>query len=487
MAGPRITTNLPFQDDYMVWQDNHQEFDGLFADPGMGKTRMALKASERSFVRGRIDAMIVISPNSVKTNWCAWDHMQEDGEIDEVQKHLGTDGVIRGVWLSNPTGANKKAWEQFERDIEKRKDRLIILSVNYESLLTEQFFAFLQAFCKKYRTRIVPDESTRIGKPGSQRTKRATKLGKLAVERSILTGTPILKSPMKIFSQARFLSDRALGYTSFFPFRNRYCVMGGFQGKQITDYKNLEELGRKIEGFSFRLRAEDHLKNMPPRDWKKHYVDMTPEQARAYKTMRQEFFANVDDTEITANIVLAQMTRLQQILGGYISKDGVSHEIVPPAKNPKMRETLSIVEDYRSIVWFRFKEELAGMAQLLREEGIQFFEFHGSMTDTEKLAVRKAFFRGERQVVLGTTSTGGIGIDEFKVANTVVFFSNDFDTERREQAEKRTWRIGSDKDTLIRYRDVLVPNSVDTKIIKVLRGDAQLSAQVLRENYREWL
>jgi SNF2 family DNA or RNA helicase len=487
MAGPRITNNLPFQDLYMDWQNDHQEYDGLFADPGMGKTRMALKVSERAFGRSQIEAMIVVSPNSVKTNWCAWDHMQEDGEIDEVQKHLGTDHVIRGVWLSGATGANKKAWEQFERDIAKPHTKLIILSVNYESFLTEQFFEFMQAFCKKYRTRIVPDESTRIGKPGSQRTKRVTKLGKLAVQKSLLTGTPILKSPMKIFSQARFLSDKALGYTSFFPFRNRYCKMGGFQMKQIVDYKNLDELSEKIATWSFRLKAEDHLKNMPPRDWKKHYVDMTPEQARAYKTMRQEFFAQVDGTEITANIVLAQMTRLQQILGGYISKDGVDHEIIPPAKNPKMRETLSIIEDYRSIVWFRFKPELAGMAQLLRDEGIPFFEFHGGMTDTEKLAVRKAFFRGERQVVLGTTSTGGIGIDEFKVANTVCFFSNDFDTERREQAEKRTWRIGSDKDTLIRYRDILVPNSVDTKIIKVLRGDAQLSAAILKENYREWL
>lgn len=471
----------------MEWQEAHQEFDGLFADPGMGKTRMALKVSERAFGRGKIEAMIVVSPNSVKTNWCAWDHMQEDGEIDEVQKHLGTDHTIRGVWLSSPTGAAKKAWEQFERAI-VRTDKLIILSVNYESLLTEQFFAFLMEFTKKYRTRMVPDESTRIGKPGSQRTKRATKLGKLAVQRSILTGTPILKSPMKIFSQARFLSDKALGYTSFFPFRNRYCVMGGFQQKQIMDFKNMEELSDKIGRFSFRLKAEDHLKHMPPRDWKKHYVDMTPEQARAYKTMRQEFFAQVEGVEITANIVLAQMTRLQQILGGYLTTpEGDEIEIIPPARNPKMKETLEIIEDYRSIVWFRFKPELAGMARLLKEEGVPFFEFHGGMSDGEKLAVRKAFFRGERQVILGTTATGGIGIDEFKVANTVVFFSNDFDTERREQAEKRTWRIGSDENTLIRYRDVLVPNSVDTKIVKVLRGDAQLSAKVLRENYREWL
>lgn len=485
MTGPRITTNLAHQDEYLAWVDG-RDWDGLFADPGTGKTRAFLKRAEREFGRGKIDAAIVISPNSVKTNWVAWDHMQEEDEVDEVQKHLGTDHVIRGVWLSGATGADKKAWEKFERDIE-HTDKLIILSVNYESLLTEQFFEFLMAFCKKYRTIIPADESTRIGKPGSQRTKRATKLGKLAAMRSLLTGTPILKSPMKIFSQARFLSEQALGYKSFFPFRNRYCVMGGFQGRKIIDYKNMDELSDKIASFSFRVRAEDCLKDMPPRDWKKHVVDMTSEQAKAYKTMRQEFFAEVDDATITANIVLAQMTRLQQICGGYISKDGIDHEIIPPERNPKMKETLEIIDDFRTIVWFRFKPELFGMAKLLEAEGISFFEFHGDMDDSEKLAVRKAYFRGERQVILGTTATGGIGIDEFKVANNVVFFSNDFDTERREQAEKRNWRIGSSMHDLVRYHDVIVANSVESKIIKVMRGDAQLSASVLRENYREWI
>lgn len=481
-VGPVITTDLPFQTDYLKWQSSHREFDGCFADPGMGKTRMALRAAQGAWERGEIDAMLVIVPNSIKTSWVAWDHLQEDGDLDEIQKHLGDDNVVKGVWINGATGDTKRAWERFETKCEKTS-KPIVLVVNYEALLSEQFYAYLTAFVQEYRTRVVCDESTRIGKAGSQRTKRTTKLGKLAAQRSILTGTPILKSPMKIFSQARFLSESALGYKSFFPFRNRYCVMGGFQNKQITDFKNLDELSAKIDSFSRRYRAEDHLKNMPPRDWKKHYVDMHPAQRAAYQTMRKEFYARVDETEITASIVLAQMTRLQQITGGYLD----DLPIIPPTSNPKMLEAKSIIEDYRSIVWFRFKPEMYGLASLLDEANISYWLFHGDMSDAEKLSVRKAYLRGERQVVLGTTATGGIGIDEFKVANTVVFYSNDFDTERREQAEKRTWRIGSDKDIAIRYRDVLIPNTVDTKIIKVLRGDAQLSAQILKERWREWL
>lgn len=466
----------------MQWVDG-RDYDGIIFDPGLGKTRAFLKRGEREFDRGKIDALLTFSPNSVKTNWVAWPHQQEEGELDEVQKHIGDDKVCKGVWISGATGKDKKAWEKFENDIE-RTDRLIILSVNYEALLSPQFFEFLQAFCKKFRVMIGGDESTRLGQPGSQRTKKAIKLGLQAPIKSILTGTPVLKRPTKIYSQAKFLSPRALGYTSFYAFRNRYCVMGGFEGRQVIDYKNLDELSDKIERFCMRVRTEDCADiDLPPREWKPHYVYMTPEQGKAYRTMREEFFAQVENHEITATIVLAQMTRLQQICGGYI--DGV--EIIPPSRNPKMQETLEIIEDDRSIVWFRFRPELDGMASLLAEQGQSFFEFHGDMSDKEKLAVRKAYGRGERQHVLGTTATGGIGIDEFKAAANVVFFSNDFDTERREQAEKRNWRMGSEIHDRIRYHDVIVPNTVETKIIKVLRSDAMLSAKVLREEWRGWM
>lgn len=484
MAGALITTDLNFQTDYLNWVED-RTYDGLFADAGTGKTRMILRRAEKLHARGKIDALVVMAINSVKTNFVAWPHMLEDGEADAVTTHLGDDNVVKGVWNASGGSKDKKAWADFEKKIEKT-DKLIVLVVNFESLLSEQFFAFLQAFMKKYRTYFAGDETTRIGLPGSQRTKRALRLAPLAQFRTAATATPILKKPTKIYSQAKFLSPDALGFKSFFSFRNRYCKMGGFQNRQVVDYQHLDELSDKIANFSFQVKIED-VREMPPRDWKKHYVYMTPEQGRAYRTMREEFFANIRDTEITANIVLAQMTRLQQILGGFISKDGVEIQIVPPNKNPKVLETFDIIDNAprQSLVWFRFRPELDAMANYLIDNNITFYEFHGGFNDQEKLSIRKSFQRGDRQVLLGTASSGGIGIDEFKVASDAVFFSNDFDTERRFQTERRSWRIGTTE--AVRYHDILVPNTVDMKILKVLRGDAKLSAFIMREELKEWL
>lgn len=484
MAGALIKTDLDFQSRYLSWVEG-REFDGLFADAGTGKTRMYLRRAQNLHAAGKIDAMVVLAINSLKTNFIAWPHMLDAGEYDAVTTHIGDDDVVKGLWISGATGEDKKAWANFEKKSAKT-DKLIILVVNFESLLSEQFYAYLAAFMKQHRTYFVVDEGSKIGEPGSERTKRAIRLAPHALYRCDGTATPILKRPTKIFSQAKWLSPDALGFKSFYSFRNRYCVLGGFRQKQIIDYKNLDELSDKIAKFSFTVKIED-VREMPPRDWKKHYVYMTPEQAQAYRTMREEFFARVDGTEITASIVLAQMTRLQQILGGFISQEGVIHQIIPPEKNPKLREAWDIIDDAprQVLVWFRFREELAMMAQMLAEKGVSFYEFHGGFDDRDKLNIRKSFQRGDRRVLLGTASSGGIGVDEFKVASDAIFVSNDFDTERRWQTERRSWRIGVTE--AVRYHDILVPNTVDMKIIKVMRGDAILSAKVMREEWREWL
>ncbi len=482
-----------------------REYFGYFAEPGTGKTRMALLDARKNHEAGLIDAVIVVAKNSGKTNWVIWPHMIEDPveDIDQVERVLGTD-VIKGVWINGGSAKDRKEWENFEKAIDHPKGKLIVFSLNYEALLGNQLFEFLRAFMKRYRTMIVADESTRIGKPGSQRTKRALKLRPLAPKRRILSGSPILKSPMKIFSQAMFLHPNAIGFTSQYAFRNRYCTLQpvikrngqplksarGQTIMNVSGYQNLEELSDKIAKFSFRIQAKDCL-DLPKQRFMKRRVYMTTEQTRAYNEMRKEFITNVKGNEVSATIVLTQMMRLQQILGGYATTpDGRVIEIVPPDKNPKITEAFEIIEDApgQCIVWCRFKPEIKALASMLDEAGISYYEFHGDITSAEeRVRIRKSFQRGERQVILATTSTGGDSIDEFKVATTAIFVSNDHDTEMRVQAERRTWRAGMDVEKSIAYFDILIPNTVDTKIMAVLRGDATISSQIMRDKLQEWI
>ena len=493
--------NLKHMDEALAASRGRKYF-AYWMGPGTCKTAVTLQDGWRAYEAGEIDAVLVLAPNNVKDGWVKWPHMVEDPEDqDEVTLTLGAylPRIIKGLWIGQATGKNKECWKDFEDQISRRHHKLVILSVNYEAMLGEQFFEFLKAFCAQFRTMIVADESTRIGKPGSKRTKRAIKLARLCAYRRTLSGTPIVKSPMKMYSQSKFLDDNAMPFNSFFAFRNFFAIMGGFQGKQILSYKRLDYLSDLIAKWSYRCRKEDCL-DLPPQIFLPRRVYMTPEQTKAYNTMREEFYAQVGNDEITAPIVLTQIMRLQQIAGGYITNsDGTVLEIIPPARNPKLLEALDRVENApgQVVCWARFRPEIEGMKQLLiahnkaaireGEAPIRFCEFHGGIPEKQRTVIKAAFKRGEYDVLLGTESTGGIGINQLLVADTVVHISSDFDTEKRIQADDRTHRMGSQMHEKIVYYDILVPNTVDVKIRRVLRTDTQLSARILREQWREWI
>jgi SNF2 family DNA or RNA helicase len=467
-----------------------REFFAYHMDPGTGKTRVTLKDAWRSFERGEIDAVLVLAPNNVKPQWVKWDHLKEDdNDIDEVSKHLADKlpRILKGMWTSSATGDNKKCWAAFEEAINRRHHKLIILSTNYEALLVGDFFEFLKEFCKQYRVMIVADESTRIGKPGSRRTKRAIALADLCKMRREDTGTPVVKSPLKIYSQARFLDKNALPFRTYFGFRNTFCNMGGFQGREVLSYKNLDKLADMVAKFSFRARKEDCL-DLPPQVFLKRRVYMTKEQTQAYKEMREEFFTMVQNEGVTAPIVLTQIMRLQQIAGGYVkTPDGKDIAIMEPKYNPKLQEALHLCEDApgQVVVWARFRPELEGLSSLLPAGS--FYEFHGGVPQADRGAIKAGFLRGDRPYLLGTRETGGIGLNQFVGADTVVSISSDFDTEKRIQGDDRNHRIGSERHKKITYYDIVVPNTVDMKILRVLRDDTQISAKVLKETWREWV
>lgn len=468
---------------------DQQEFAYLM-DPGTGKTKLLLDDVAHNWRMGKAEALIVFAPNSVKTNWVAWDHLLEEDEKDAVMAHMAPDvHYVKGVWSSTHTGQSKRCWKEFEEEINDARGRLIVMVVNYEAATVPRFYRFLEAFCKQFKTMIALDESTRIGTPGAERTKSILKLGRLAALRRILSGTPVIKNPLKAYSQFKFLNEDILGSGSFTAFRAEYCTMGGFEGRQVIGYKNLDKLSNLIASCSYRVLKSECL-DLPPQIYHKKRPEMSAKQLAAYKDMMQKMMVEIDGVEITAKIALSQMMRFQQITGGYLTEGEKWVEIVKPEHNPKMQEVMGILDesgDRQVVIWCRFLPEIAGLKTLLTREGISFFEFHGGVPENERLRIRKDFQKGKAKVILGNASAGGIGIDEFKVASIVIYYSNDFDTEKRVQSEDRTHRDGSEIHDSIDYYDLICPNTVDVKIVRTLRANRKLSDQVMRDGLRAWI
>lgn len=458
-------------------------------DQGTGKTRVTLDDAAHNWRMKRIDAVIVINKNSVKTNWVTLDDNPE--EPDAVDTWLPPDVPrAKALWMSDANKGETDRWNRFMRDALAKKRGLHIISVNYDALLMDRCYEQLEQFCKARKVMIVCDESTMIGKPGSDRTKKATALRQLCPVARILTGTPIVKSPLKAYSQFMFLNEDILGYGSFYAFKAHYCIMGGFEGRQVLKYINLEELSEKIASCSFRV-VKDECLDLPPKVYQKRRVYMTEKQERAYAQMKKTMLAEINKKEVSATIQLTQVMRLQQITGGYVkADDDTVIEIVKPENNPLIRETMEILEERGEqgfIVWAHYHEEIDALYRTMTKAGLKVAIFDGRVNERERLRIRKACLRGEYDGIIGQAAAGGMGIDEFKVFSLVIYYSNSYDTEARIQSEDRTHRGGSEMHDKITYYDLIVPNTVRVKIIQTLRANKSISDQVMRDGFSEWI
>ena len=117
------------------------------------------------------------------------------------------------------------------------------------------------------------DESTTIKNPKAKRTKALVSFGTKASFRRILTGSPVTKSPMDLYSQCAFMDKRLLGLDSYYAFQGRYAItrtqrMGSHSFQQVVGYRNLDELASKLDCFSYRVTKDDaRTRSIPSGMW----------------------------------------------------------------------------------------------------------------------------------------------------------------------------------------------------------------------------
>ena len=70
-------------------------------------------------------------------------------------------------------------------------------------------------------------------------------------------------------------------------------------------------------------------------------------------------------------------------------------------------------------------------------------------------------------------------------ANTVVYYSNGYDLEKRLQSEDRAHRIGQKKN--VTYIDLIAEDTVDEKIVEALRKKINIASEVLGEELKDWI
>lgn len=450
-----------------------------FMDMGTGKTKVTLDEALALWSRGLIDGALVIAPNNVHRQWVEEQVPKNVPDAIPVLAHAWKVGKPPEGLLERPDAfrllaINIEAFRFPKQRRDSRTDLAITEATDVGKLAA--------SFLRSGRMLFVVDESQKVKNPKAGRTQAILALAQLSTVRRILTGTPISTGLADYYTQFAFLDPLILGYRSFFGFRAQYCVMGGFDNKQIIGYQNTEQLHEKLAPYTFRVEKREML-DLPPVVYDTRKVDMTPAQLRAYNQIKDEWLIELSDgSEMDAELAIVRMTRLQQIVQGFLPlPDGGFDRF--PSNKPEALDDLIEASPGKIVVWCRFREDVN---QLMERYGDAAVRYDGQVNNGERAKSKERFMRDDScRIFIGNASAGGTGLDGLQsVASTVVYYSNSFSPLDRAQSWDRVERAGLNQSVSV--YDLIARNSIDLHLLRSLKANRQISDLSLQE-IKQWL
>ena len=449
-----------------------------FMEMGVGKSKVLIDNISMLYDKGHINGVLIVAPKGVYKNWYSSEiptHM-----ADHVEKKMV-------LWEANITKSKQK-----ELDILFKTDEdLHILIMNVEAFSTKKGTQFAQKFLSCHKTLMAIDESTTIKSPTAARTKSIIDLGKDVKYKRILTGSPVTKSPLDLFTQCFFLDAWLLEQQSYYSFKTRYAItrkinVGARSVEIVVGYRNLGELSDRLKSFSYRVLKDDCL-DLPEKTFMKRIIKLSEEQQKVYNQMKQLALAELNGKLVTTASVLTQLMRLHQITCGHFKSDDGSVQIL---KNERIDELLNILNEVegKAIIWAHYRHDIEVIVDNIKKEygdnSVMTYYGDTSTEDRQKAITKIQDPNSPVRFLVGTPQTGGYGIT-LTGASTMIYYSNGYDLEKRQQSEARIDRIGQTKN--MTYIDIIAEDTVDEKIVTALRKKVDIASKVMGEELKEWI
>lgn len=456
---------------------------------GLGKAKAAIDIAAYKYSHCEIDCLLVVTLRGVHRNW-----------IDkECPQHM--DAPYTGAaWHSSRVGNGVTGIEN--------TPGLVVVAINFDAIWRPKGDAFVRRLCKTRRVMMVVDESQGIKSPTARRAKALINLAPLSVCRFIMTGTPVLDSPLDVWSQFQFLDPAIFSAETFYTFKQRYAVEEPIPGvthlewrhengnrfqvevptRTVVGYKNMDDMRARMAPYTSRYTKD--ILGLPPKIYRTHTYELSTHGQRAYKSMCRDLLIELsEDRYVTAQLAITKLVRLRQLLCGFARPDGdttigEAFETV----NPRMSALMDVVEavQHKAIIWATFRYSIAEIVKTLTDKFGKnaVVEYSGRINDDYRQAAIQAFQYGDARWFVGQQSAAGTGLT-LTAARDVIYYNNDFSLGLRLQSEDRAHRIGQENS--VTYTDIEAYGSVDTQIIEGLRGKMDLAALVTGDTVREWL
>lgn len=506
-----IVRDFDLKDDYrmMLHQRTaaanslHNDAYALFMEQGTGKTlsviarvdeevkqfwaeQRRLMAEDKEFTP-RMWRTLIVAPKNVRANW--------QREFERFSTSKGRVVVLRGGAIDRIKGV-------LEAMVPRSNQEHVVIVISYECLhLSWDILGKIEWDLS------VLDESHMIKWPRTKRAVFAMKLRDMSKNRMCLTGTPVCNTPVDLYSQLEFLRKGGSGFSSFEAFRSFYGVFrSDVDGrKRLVDVQNLPFMRERLARMSFVVRKEEALPDLPDKTYDVVEVEMTPEQAEAYKTIQHNLFIEIqresEKREMNANNILTRLLRLAQITSGFLTFDPIvdldtGEQLAPKVvdrfdPNAKIEALIRILKGVRSkeggweqeplpldekcLIWACWVQDIRTLSARLTEEGIGHVTFFGGTSEKDRQIAESRFNNDPTcRVFLANPAAGGTGLNlvgydywnttPTQVTDTTmeIFLSQDWSSPKRSQAEDRACRRGQRRP--VRIIDLCVANTIDEEI-----------------------
>ena len=451
---------------------------------GTGKTITAIMDLMGLHHYKDVDNCVILAPKSVYRNW-----------YKEIIEFVAPEKTKYAISTWDPSLKDPVTKAKLTDLLEKSVVPLNIFLMNIEAISSPKGVKFLEKYLSvqdKTKTMMIVDESTVIKTHNAKRTKNLIKLAKDINYKRILTGTPVTKSPLDIYTQFAFLDPKILGQSNYYAFRARYAKIinrptsGGRHFPLITGYQRLDELEEKIYSAAFRVKKEECV-DLPEKIYMKRFIPMSEKQLVAYESLRRNAMFIFNDKTTTSVNRLSQIVKLHQVCCGFtINDQGEIHDV----PNKRYDELLDVLEevDGKVIIWATYRHNIETITKKLKEKygETKADAFYGDTASDDRLELVKNFQNENHDLtyLIANPKTGGYGIT-LTASHTVVYFSNNYDLEIRLQSEDRAHRIG--QKNKVTYVDFVCQGTVDEKILTALKNKVDIASQVIGDELKSWI
>jgi len=472
------------QADYL---DHHAELRewALFWEQGTAKTRPILENVAKLWQERKVDTLFVLAPTGVHRNWVE----------DEIP--LWLDVPYRAIfWESSKTGTQK--FQRSAKQVLHAKE-LAVVTMGYDAIMTQKGHNYIKSLCtKRNGVFYVLDESTAIKTPKAKRTIRVVASGRWAQYRRILTGTPITNSPFDVYKPVQFLDPdfwKRYEFPDYATFKTYFGIWTKGTVKtpsgdireypSCSGYQHLDELHAMLQEISTRV-VKDETLDLPPKLYSKRNFEMTKEQKRVYREIRDAAMTFLSSGDlVTVPHALVRLLRLHQVTSNYLPTDGVEPVVDIDKRNPRLECLEAYIKEaaHQTIIWARFNRDVDLIMDLLGKDAVR---ADGKVNSDGRARAKRAFQAGDVQCFVSKPSVTGVSRGlTLTAAKSVIYYNNSFSLEDRLQSEDRAHRAGLKHP--VGYVDIVAPGTVDVRIVRALRDKDNIAATITGDKLKEWI